>query len=128
MKIARDLHAYERTSYSENNCNRFYIGGEVGALINPGPASFVPGHSPGSIALYDPGCRAFFCGDVFFHRNVGRTDFPGGDARLLKENILALAEPDVEILLPGHMGILEGKGDVEENFRIVVEDVFPYLR
>ncbi len=222
MKLANDLYAYEWTSYSENNCNSFYIGGRVGALIDPGLASFVPdllasmkadgirredirfvvnthshpdhfegsrifsddtvsialhkdemafmkgegrylyqlfglqapkvdvqlalesgdaefggetfrvlhvpGHSPGSIALYDPKRKALFCGDVIFDKNVGRTDFPGGDASLLKESIRGLAHLDVEILLPGHMGIVEGKDNVEENFRTVMENIFPYLR
>jgi glyoxylase-like metal-dependent hydrolase (beta-lactamase superfamily II) len=222
MKVAEDLYAYEWTSYSENNCNSFYIGGKVGVLIDPGLASFVPdlltamkadgvrreeirfvinthshpdhfegsrifsndsisialhedeidfmkgegrhlyqlfglqapkidvqlalksgdvefgggtfrvlhvpGHSPGSIALYDPQRKALFCGDVIFDKNVGRTDFPGGDARLLKESIRSLAHLDVEILLPGHMGILEGRDNVEENFRTVMENIFPYLR
>jgi glyoxylase-like metal-dependent hydrolase (beta-lactamase superfamily II) len=29
----------------------------------------VPGHTPGSIALYQPERQILFCGDVFFHDN-----------------------------------------------------------
>jgi len=222
MKLAQDLYAYEWTSYTANNCNSFYIGGGVGALIDPGLSAFVPdllaamkadgiprdqirfiinthshpdhfegsqlfaddsipialhgeeiaflesegaylyelfnlrpptvkvdfviregegilgnetfhflhvpGHSPGSIALYCPRRKALFCGDVIFARNVGRTDFPGGDTRQLKESIRVLAALDVEILLPGHMRILPGKEAVAANFRFVMETIFPYLQ
>ena len=44
----------------------------------------VPGHSPGHVVFVfrGPPCLVFG-GDVLFRDGVGRTDFPGGDARLL---------------------------------------------
>lgn len=87
----------------------------------------VPGHSPGSIALYCPTRKALFSGDVIFAGSVGRTDFPGGSAARLKESIRLLAGLDVEILLPGHMEVISGQQAVRENFRQIIDNVFPYL-
>ena len=89
--------------------------------------SIVPGHSPGSIGLYWPAKKALFPGDVIFQMNVGRSDFPGGDSKLLKQSIQDLARLDVEYLLPGHMGMVTGKANVKKNFEKVVEGIFPYL-
>lgn len=221
MRISEDVYAYEWTDYFDNNCNSFYIGGEVGALIDPGLTRYVPqlleqmrldgiepddiryivnthshpdhfegssffagsgakialhqkeieflngpgvqlyslfgmprprtqidlpldgeelvlggetfqvlllpGHSPGSIGLYSPERRIVFCGDVIFEQNVGRTDFPGGDGSLLKKSIRSLAGLDLDALLPGHMGIVDGAEAVKRNFEIVIRNVFPYI-
>lgn len=221
MQLADDLYAYEWTDYFENNCNSFYIGGNIGALIDPGltkhvpglieqmahdgieskdiryiinthshPDHFegseyfynqdiqialhkeeldflqgpggelygmfglaapqakidlilsdglltlgddeyqiihVPGHSPGSIALYWPRRKALFPGDVIFNQNVGRTDFPGGNGSLLKKSIAKLSTLDVEYLLPGHMEIMTGADNVKANFKTVVDHIFPYI-
>jgi len=42
MKLRDDIYVYEWTSYFENNCNSFYIGGGVNALIDPGLLKFIP--------------------------------------------------------------------------------------
>jgi len=221
MKIADGLYSYEWTNYYENNCNSFFIGGGVGALIDPGLKSFVPdllrrmaadgidgkdiryvinthshpdhfdgseyfhgreiriglhedevsflagvggelyglfglprpsvtvdlalsegtaefggeefqifhvpGHSPGSIALYWPKTKALFSGDVIFNQNVGRTDFPGGSGALLKKSIRSLSTLEVELLLPGHMEIIAGTEKVQGNFQTVIRHIFPYI-
>ena len=222
MKIVGDIYFYEWTSFFENNCNSFYIGGNVQALVDPGLTNFVPdllgrmeedgldpsrikyiinthshpdhyqgselfsgkdgvqiglhpaesefmkkggaelyslfglkspqitvnlplnegglelggetfqvilapGHSPGSVGLYWPKWRALFCGDVIFDRNVGRTDFPGGSGDLLKKSITGLSLLDTDFLLPGHMGIVKGSKAVKDNFKIVMESIFPYI-
>lgn len=87
----------------------------------------VPGHSPGSIALYSPSRDVLFSGDVIFNQSIGRTDFPGGDGRLLKDSIRKLAALDADCLLPGHMGIVFGHDSVKKNFKLVEEYFFPYL-
>jgi glyoxylase-like metal-dependent hydrolase (beta-lactamase superfamily II) len=86
-----------------------------------------PGHSPGSIGLYWPAQKALFCGDVLFEQNVGRTDFPGGNGRELKKSIIAFSQLDCELLLPGHMGILQGRDKIQDNFNIIIQNVFPYI-
>jgi glyoxylase-like metal-dependent hydrolase (beta-lactamase superfamily II) len=222
MKLIDDIYVYEWTTLFDNNCNSYYIGGTVQALIDPGLSRYVPellssmeadgiqkddiryvinthshpdhfegslefndnaavsialhereadfhretgslmygwfgldapavsidmilnegpitlgdetfdvilspGHSPGSVSLYWPSEKALFSGDVIFDRNVGRTDFPGGDGAALKKSIMGLAELDIDRLMPGHMGIVEGNDAVKENFRFVIRNVFPYI-
>jgi glyoxylase-like metal-dependent hydrolase (beta-lactamase superfamily II) len=221
MKITDDVYVYEWTNYFDNNCNSFYIGGNVRVLIDPGLSRYVPnllermeqdgisredihyvinthshpdhyegsilfndsdakialhekeiefmkeggasiyslfgmkspdvkidlvlkegdlslggenfqillvpGHSPGSIALYWPDRKAIFSGDVIFSQNVGRSDFPGGSSYYLKQSILSLAALDGEFLFPGHMNIISGKEQVMKNFQMVQQHVFPYI-
>lgn len=38
-----------------------------------------PGHSPGSVVLFNRGQRFALVGDVLFRGSIGRTDFPYGD-------------------------------------------------
>ncbi len=221
MRFTEEIYVYEWTDYYANNCNSFYIGGNVKALVDPGLLSYVPnlmesmemdgiakedihyiinthshpdhyegsklfndsdvkialhedeiafmdsdgaklynlfgldppdvninlilktgnivlgdetfqilhvpGHSPGSIGLYWPAKKALFPGDVIFSQNVGRTDFPGGSGALLKKSITALSKLDVETLLPGHMGIVDGAQRVKQNFQMVAKSIFPYI-
>lgn len=42
MKFADDIYVYEWKNYFDNNCNSFYIGGNVGALIDPGLSAYLP--------------------------------------------------------------------------------------
>jgi hydroxyacylglutathione hydrolase len=86
-----------------------------------------PGHSPGSIGLYWPEQKALFCGDVIFDQSVGRTDFPGGNGALLKKSIMSFAELDLEVILPGHMGIVSGKSNIQKNFNLIIQGIFPYI-
>jgi glyoxylase-like metal-dependent hydrolase (beta-lactamase superfamily II) len=221
MRFKNDIYVYEWTNPFENNCNSYFIGGDVGALIDPGLTGYVPGlleqmaadgiqqkdihyvinshshpdhfqgseifdqekvkvglhtkeieflngdggelyslfginaprmrinfpmeegdlvmggknfkvlltpgHSPGSICLYWPDEKALFCGDVIFDQSVGRTDFPGGKGNLLKKSILNLSKLDLELVLPGHMGIVAGKRNVERNFQLIIQGIFPYI-
>ncbi len=68
---------------------------------------FTPGHSPGHVTFSIPDEAAIFSGDVLFQGSVGRTDLPGGDARVLMESLRTLAEtlPDETAVHPGHMGV-----------------------
>lgn len=221
MKLTDEIYVYEWTNYFDNNCNSFYIGGEIRALIDPGLTRYLPdlfnqmaadgikkeniryvinthshpdhfqgaelfdpetvkialhakeleflkgvgselyglfgitvpqmninlpleegnitlgeeifkiiltpGHSPGSIGLYWPRQKALFCGDVIFQQNVGRTDFPGGNGNLLKKSIITLSQLDVEYLFPGHMGTVTGKEEIQDNFNIIIQNIFPYI-
>ncbi len=66
----------------------------------------IPGHSPGSVVyVADEETPPFaISGDVVFAGSVGRTDFPGGDAKTLYEGIRGklFLQADETILLPGH--------------------------
>lgn len=46
-----------------------------------------PGHTPGSTSFYFEGSSLLIAGDTLFQGSVGRTDFEGGDAALLKKSI-----------------------------------------
>jgi len=220
MKLNNDIYVYEWSDPFVNNCNSYYIGGNVNALIDPGLSKYlpellkkmkfdgidtnriryiinthshpdhfegssffndtadialheqektflegkgaplyglfalkvpdvsitmalkeetlilgdktfeifhVPGHSPGSIALYWPDQKLLVSGDLFFNQNVGRTDFAGGDAVLLKKSILKLSDLEVSCVLPGHMNIIQGTDSVTRNFRIIIDRIFPFI-
>jgi hydroxyacylglutathione hydrolase len=65
---------------------------------------FVPGHSPGHIAFYDPENQVLIGGDVLFFNSIGRTDLPGGDYNTLINSIhqKLFTLPDQITVYPGH--------------------------
>lgn len=66
----------------------------------------VPGHSPGSIALYCPESNFVITGDTLFPGSMGRTDLPMGDYATLVDAIRRklLTLPDSTVVLSGHGG------------------------
>lgn len=66
----------------------------------------VPGHSRGSIALYDAKDGFVITGDSLFEGSVGRTDLPGGNGdqliKSIKDKLLPL--PSSTVVYPGHGG------------------------
>ncbi|MCX7637494.1 MAG: MBL fold metallo-hydrolase [Cyclobacteriaceae bacterium] len=60
---------------------------------------FVPGHSPGHIALYYEQGGWLLGGDVLFDGSIGRTDLPGGDfdtlIKSIHEKLFVLPDPTV---------------------------------
>ena len=77
-----------------------------GDVIKMGKYNFevihTPGHTPGSICLYDKNSRLLIAGDTLFANGVGRTDLPGGDAGELIESLKKLSKLKVDKILPGH--------------------------
>ena len=61
-----------------------------------------PGHTPGSICLYDSNSQILFTGDTMFSDGIGRTDMPGGNDEELKKSLDRLASLKVKKLFPGH--------------------------
>lgn len=84
-----------------------------------------PGHSPGSVCLYWPQHKVLISGDLIFDQGVGRTDFPGGDGRALKQSIERMAELDIDILLPGHGPAVIGRDNIAKNFEFIRYVFFP---
>jgi hydroxyacylglutathione hydrolase len=78
--------------------DRISLGAETFEVLH------VPGHSPGSIVLYNAKAHFLFGGDVLFENSIGRTDLQGGDyAQLIKgiqEKLLVL--PDETIVYSGN--------------------------
>ena len=65
-----------------------------------------PGHTKGGMCIYIPGTPGYcFSGDTIFRYSIGRTDFYGGDFRILINSIkdVVFQLPDDTVLLPGHM-------------------------
>jgi hydroxyacylglutathione hydrolase len=81
---------------------------EDGDQVQVGELTFnvlhCPGHSPGSVALFNENERLAIVGDVLFAGSIGRTDLPGGNHRQLlasiKDKLLPLGD-DVSII-SGH--------------------------
>ena len=72
---------------------------EAGAIVLE--VLHTPGHTPGGISLIGGG--HLFAGDTLFAGSVGRTDFPGGDARTIRASVGRLAGlPPETIVHPGH--------------------------
>lgn len=96
---------------------------EEGDLISVGRYEFsvihLPGHTPGSIALYGEGL--LFVGDTLFVDGVGRTDFPGGSEKDLFNSIHKKILP-----LPNNILVLPGHGDYGELGYIKTHN--PFLR
>ena len=63
----------------------------------------IPGHSPGSIGLYNRAGKILIPGDVVYaDYAIGRFDLHGASGEQLRASLLSLAELEVEVLLPGH--------------------------
>lgn len=62
-----------------------------------------PGHSQGSICIYEKDRKVIFTGDTLMRGTFGRTDFHGGSESMLRESLkrIACLPKDVKIY-PGH--------------------------
>jgi glyoxylase-like metal-dependent hydrolase (beta-lactamase superfamily II) len=122
------VHAAEEPAYS-------MLGGKADLFIDEGELDLrsektiglqiyhSPGHTQGHVTVYWPKQKVLIAEDCIFYRGTGRTDFPGGDARALKQSIDRLSQLDIEYLLCGHAygnpGILRGREAVRENFQYI---------
>ncbi len=62
-----------------------------------------PGHTEGSVCLYEPDRGLLFSGDTLFAGGWGRTDLPGGSEAAMAESIARLCELEDRVrVLPGH--------------------------
>lgn len=63
-----------------------------------------PGHSAGSVCLFDRDDRFVFTGDTLFLNGYGRTDLPGGDEVQMNHSLYmlkGLIRPNMQVY-PGH--------------------------
>ncbi len=69
---------------------------------------YTPGHTPGSISLYDPAKGVLFSGDTAFPMMgeeilLTAPDPQGGDLQELTESIRMLIHLEIQAMLPGHL-------------------------
>jgi hydroxyacylglutathione hydrolase len=81
-----------------------------GEIIDLGDTSLqvipTPGHTPGSICLYDRGTKGLFTGDTVFEGgSFGRTDLGGNTGEMIN-SLEKLTRLDVSTLYPGHGGVV----------------------
>ncbi|MDD2440338.1 MAG: MBL fold metallo-hydrolase [Methanosarcinaceae archaeon] len=90
---------------------------EAGDKIPIGNGEFLevihtPGHTAGSICLYEPGSKSLFSGDsVFAGGGSGRTDFEGSKPEKMLGSLEKLTKLDVKKLYPGHGGPTASDGN-----------------
>ena len=77
------------------------------SILRAGSLSFsiieTPGHTPGSICLYEKSAGALFSGDTLFAGTCGRTDLNGSDENKMRESLHILAKlPKETKVYPGH--------------------------
>jgi len=78
-----------------------------GDMIKTGKYTFVvietPGHTPGSISLYERNYKILFSGDAWFGEDFrGKTIYPGGNENDSLNTLIKLKKLDIKFLLPGH--------------------------
>jgi len=83
-----------------------------------------PGHTAGSICLWDEAQKILISGDTVFPQgSFGRTDLPSGNSSQLILSLERLAKLKVNVLLPGHMSPqISGDSDfisnsIQESYR-----------
>ena len=77
-----------------------------------------PGHTEGSVCLYEERHSLLLAGDVLFAGSYGRTDLPGGDDEQMVASLARLARE-----IPGHVRVLPGHGA-----ETTIERELPWLR
>ncbi|MHA2272173.1 MAG: MBL fold metallo-hydrolase [Candidatus Hodarchaeales archaeon] len=96
-----------------------------GDIVDLGDIAFevlqTPGHTAGSICLYEPKRHWLFSGDtVFADGSFGRTDLVSGSSPQLIASLQKLASLPVEALFPGHMRsvLSNGSEHIAESHQI----------
>ncbi|WP_048148889.1 MBL fold metallo-hydrolase [Palaeococcus ferrophilus] len=96
-----------------------FTGGEG---LRVGSLSFevlhTPGHTRGSIMLYDREEKLLFTGDTIFEGTIGRVDFPTGSLGEMLGTLNRLLDLDVDLGLPGHGKVIL---NWDENLRKVLK-------
>lgn len=78
----------------------------------------LPGHTEGSVCLYEEGRGLLLSGDVLFAGAFGRTDLPGGSDEQMVASLARLAD-----VIPGPVRVLPGHGP-----ETTMERELPWLR
>jgi glyoxylase-like metal-dependent hydrolase (beta-lactamase superfamily II) len=108
---------------------------EEGSKIQIGTYSFqilyTPGHTSGSISLWEPNHKVLVSGDTVFPQgSFGRTDLPTGSSKELIVSLKRLSNLNVKVLLPGHMPPMISSSDstaksIQRSYHIA-QEMFTY--
>jgi glyoxylase-like metal-dependent hydrolase (beta-lactamase superfamily II) len=103
-RLGSDLPADKLPAVRGRHADRFLRDGET---LQVGELEFdvmhTPGHTPGSLSLYEVRSGALFSGDILSRHNIGRSDSPGGNAQQLRQSLSRLAQlPNDTRIFPGH--------------------------
>lgn len=82
------------------------LGGHVLRIIE------TPGHTAGSICIFDESTGTLFSGDLFFFDGVGRTDLPTGSSDDLIKSLIKLKNLEFTGLSSGHGPVVSNNGPV----------------
>jgi len=80
-----------------------------------------PGHTPGSICLYDNN-GTLVSGDTLFMESIGRTDFAGSNTQQMIASLERLKYLHIHTLLPGH------EQPVQNNAAHIVANIANWIR
>ena len=113
--LGPDSQAVHRRSFAATGGNPSYIDGlwksmpppdrtlAEGDSVGPLAVLHLPGHTPGSIGLWDKAAGVLFSGDTLFRSGYGRTDLPGGSEESIFASLRRLFAMDGGIqVYPGH--------------------------
>lgn len=104
---------------------------KVGVKLKEGNEIFgfkvlhTPGHTQGSICLFDPKDKILISGDTLFSDGVGRIDLPGGSENDMEKSLERISSLKIEKILPGHGEPVLKAGDkaIKSILSSVDEDV-----
>jgi len=94
-----------------------------GDTIGPLKVIESPGHTAGSICLYEPKEKLLFTGDTVFADGVGRYDLPTGSRAELKRSIGKLSDMEIRVIYPGHGDTIGGDPDEVRAFLLELADM-----
>jgi glyoxylase-like metal-dependent hydrolase (beta-lactamase superfamily II) len=94
-----------------------------GDEIGPLRVIETPGHTSGSICLYEPEEKLLFTGDTVFADGFGRYDLPTGNREALKSSIKKLASLDVRVIYPGHGDTIGGELEDVRKFLLELSGI-----
>ena len=104
---------------------------ENGQIIDAGSHRLevvhTPGHTGGSICLYDHATKSLISGDTLFAGACGRTDLIGGSPEKLVASLKSLRKFDIAKIYPGHDRIIPDRGnaclnEVLEGLGVCIEN------
>lgn len=100
LKKTTKVPNFEKIDIDLDTINEIKLGDEVLQIIK------TPGHTPGSVCLYNEKSKLLFSGDTLFFQARGRTDFSYGSTKQIYKSLAKLMK------LPADTDVLSGHGQM----------------